>query len=165
MHKTISLLLAVCALSACAVDTDITTRLVVGRAIGASAVVVVGDNDFFDTATIDADGRFAVEVGVGRSLAVRFYDEGQRSLGHAVFPATRSGDVLTQVIPPGPASIDLGDVTIDPAARACFGRPTSDSPLASHDHDNDGVVDVDDDDAVAFARMVDSCGPPVSVVR
>ena len=161
----VAVAVAVAALSSCAVDDDAaTTRIVSGRAVGAAAVVIVSDNDFIDAASIDDDGRFAVEVEVDRSLTVRFYDGEQRSIGHAVFRATRDDDVLTQVIPPGQASVDLGDVTIDESAPACFGRPTSNSPLATHDHDDDGVVDVDDEDALAFVRMVDWCGPPVAVV-
>jgi hypothetical protein len=138
------------------------SRTVSGRAVGADIVLLAFDDGTFEGDLTDDEGDFGLDVPVDRSFTVRFYDENQRTLGHALFPATRDGSVQSQVVPAGDVDIDLG--VVDASVRSCTGLPVGENPLEVSDHDGDGVVDVDDADALALADVVDFCVPTAVVI-
>jgi hypothetical protein len=137
-------------------------RAVSGRAIGADVVLLAFDNGTFEGDLTSDTGDFGFEVPANRSFTIRFYDDNQRTLGHALFAATRDGAVQSQVVPAGDVDIDLG--VVDASVRSCTGLPVGDNPLEVSDHDGDGVVDIDDEDALAFADVVDFCVPRAVVI-
>lgn len=139
-----------------------TLRAVSGRAVGADVVLLAFDDGTFEGDLTTETGDFGLEVPSNRSFTIRFYDDQQRTLGHALFAATRDGAVQSQVVPAGDVDIDLG--VVDASARSCTGLPVGENPLEVSDHDADGIVDIDDEDALALADVVDFCVPTAVVI-
>jgi hypothetical protein len=162
MKRNVLILLASCpmALAACSAEnenlkTETPTRAVTGTLNsasleGLSRIVAIDTRDGAYDGIVDANGSFAIDVPVGRSVVMYVLDEALKPVREVQFDA--GGAARTSILPVAGAPAGASDdspVSLG-AVQAVAGSEDEaeceDSPLEDVDSDDDGIDNLKDED-------------------